>query len=87
MKYFGNIDMVFYGDLYQSQLIQYSLIFEQPTMNIQRITYDFWKDNVRCYELHMKMCQTNEDFMAILNRMHTHIQKINDLAYINMNFI
>jgi hypothetical protein len=31
-KYFGNIDMIFCGDLYQAQPIQDSLIFEQPTL-------------------------------------------------------
>ena len=34
MKYFGNIDMIFCGDLYQAEIIQDSLIFEQPTVNI-----------------------------------------------------
>jgi hypothetical protein len=34
-KYFGNIDMIFCGDLYQAQPIQDSLIFEQPTVNMQ----------------------------------------------------
>jgi hypothetical protein len=38
--------MVFCGDLYQAQPIHDSLIFEQPTMNMQTITYDFWKDNI-----------------------------------------
>ena len=46
-KYFGNIDMIFCGDLYQAQPIQDSLIFEQPTMNKQVITYEFWKENVK----------------------------------------
>jgi hypothetical protein len=45
-KYFGNIDMVFCGDLYQAQPIHDSLIFEHPTMNMQRITYDFWRDSM-----------------------------------------
>jgi exonuclease III len=84
-KYFGNIDMIFCGDLYQAQPIQDSLIFEQPTMNMQTITYDFWKDNVKCYELHTTMRQTDEKFIAILNRMRTNSQTSNDLSYINTN--
>jgi hypothetical protein len=40
-KYFGNIDMIFYGDLYQAQPIQDSLIFEQPTVNMQTMMHDF----------------------------------------------
>jgi exonuclease III len=84
-KYFGNIDVVFCGDLYQAQPIQDSLIFEKPTMDMQTVTYDFWKDNVKCYELQTTMRQTNEKFIAILNRMRTNSQTSNDLTYINMN--
>jgi hypothetical protein len=40
-KYFGNIDMILCGDLYQAQPIQDSLIFEQPTVNMQTMTHDF----------------------------------------------
>jgi hypothetical protein len=84
-KYFGNIDVVFCGDFYQAQPIQDSLIFEKPTMDMQTVTYDFWKDNVMCYELQTTMRQTNEKFIAILNRMRTNSQTSNDLTYINMN--
>ena len=68
-KYFGNIDMIFCGDFYQTQPIQDSLIFEQPTINNQTITHDFWKDNVKCFQLHMTMRQTNKRFISVLNRM------------------
>jgi hypothetical protein len=40
-KYFGNIDMILCGDLYQVQPIQDSLIFEQPMVNMQTMTHDF----------------------------------------------
>ena len=33
-KYFGNLDMILCGDLYQAQPIQDSLIFEQPMVNM-----------------------------------------------------
>jgi len=49
-KYFGNIDIIFCGDLYQAQPIQDSLIFEQPTIRKQRITYDLWQEHVKYYE-------------------------------------
>jgi hypothetical protein len=54
-KYFGNIDMIFCGDLYQTQPVQYSLIFEQPTVNMQIVTCEFWKDNIKYFELHTTM--------------------------------
>ena len=54
-KYFGNLDMVLCVDLYQAQPIQYSLIFEQPMVNMQSMMHDFWKDNIKCFELHTIM--------------------------------
>jgi hypothetical protein len=82
-KYFGNIDMVFCGDFYQAQPIQDSLIFEQPMINMQTTTHDFWKDNIKCFELHTTMRQKNGYFIAILNRMWKNNQTRDDLAYIN----
>jgi hypothetical protein len=79
--------MVFFGDIYQAQPIHDSLIFEHPTMNMQKITYDFWKDSVKFYELHTTMRQTNEKFIVILNRMQTNRQTREYVEYINMNCI
>jgi hypothetical protein len=55
MKYFGNIDMIFCGDLYQAQPIQDSLIFEQPMVNMEIVSHDFWRDNIKFFELHTTM--------------------------------
>jgi hypothetical protein len=82
-KYFGNDDMVFYGGLYQEQPIQYSLIFDQPMVNMQTMTCEFWKDNIKCLELHTTMHQSNEKSIAILNRMQKNNQTCDDLTYIN----
>ena len=83
-KYFGNIDMILCGDLYQTQPIQDSLIFEQPTVNMEIVTHDFWRDNIKCFELHTTMRQIDETFIAILNRMRTKSQTYDDLTYINL---
>jgi hypothetical protein len=82
-KYFGNIDMIFFGDLYQARPIQDSLIFEQPTVNMKTVTHDFCRDNIKFFELHTTMRQTDETFIAILNRMQTNNQTYDDLTYIN----
>ena len=79
--------MIFCGDFYQAQPIQDSLIFEQPLMNMQTITHDFWKYNIKCYELHTIMRQKDEKFISILNRMRTNNQTSDDLAYLNRNCI
>ena len=84
MKYFGNIDMIFCGDLYQAQPIQDSLIFEQPTVNMKIVTHEFWRDNIKCFELHTTIRQTDETFIAILNRMQTNNQTYDDLTYMNL---
>jgi hypothetical protein len=86
-KYFGNIDMIFCGDLYQAHPIQDSLIFEQPTINMETLTHEFWRDNIKCFELHTTMRQTDETFIAILNRMHTNTQTYDDLTYIYSRFL
>jgi hypothetical protein len=39
--YFGNVDMIFSGDLYQAQPVRDSLIFENPKVNKNKIPYDF----------------------------------------------
>jgi hypothetical protein len=82
-KYFGDIDMILCGDLYQAQPIQDSLIFEQPTVNMKILMHDFWKNNIKCFELHTTMRQTNETFIAILNRMRKNNQTCDELTYIN----
>ena len=86
-KYFGNIDIIFCGHLCQAQPIQDSLIFEQPAIRRQPITCDFWQEHVKYYEFHIEMRQTNEIFIAILNRMRTHNQTEDDLNYLNRNCI
>jgi hypothetical protein len=83
-KYFGNIDMILCGDLYQAQPIQEYLIFEQPTVNMETSTHDFWRDDIKFFELHTTMRQTDETFIAILNRMHTNNQTHDDLTHINL---
>jgi hypothetical protein len=83
-KYFGNIDMIFCGNLYQAQPIQDGLIFEQPIGNMETMTREFWRDNIKFFELHTTMRQIDETFIAILNRMHTNNQPYDDLTCINL---
>jgi hypothetical protein len=63
--------------------MQDSLIFEQPIVNMETITHEFWRDNIKCFELHTTMRQTDETFIAILNRMCTNNQTYDELTYIN----
>jgi hypothetical protein len=69
ISYIGNVYLIFYGNLYQTQPIKYSLIFEEPILNKQKIPYTFWHDEVKCYEVHTTMQQKDIDFVIILNKM------------------
>jgi hypothetical protein len=51
--------------------------------NMKIVMHDFWKDNIKCFELHTTMRHTNETFIAILNRMRANNQTCDDLKYIN----
>jgi hypothetical protein len=51
---------------------------------METMTHDFWRDNIKCFELHTIMHQTDETFIAILNRMRTNNQTYDDLTYINL---
>ena len=54
-------------------------------MNKQVIAYEFRKKNVKCYELHTTMRQTDENFISTLNRIRTNNRTKDDLAYLNRN--
>ena len=81
--YFGGIDIIFCGDLYQAQPIKDSFIFEEPTINNHKTSYSFWQDEVKCYQLHITMRQKNIDFIRILNKMRLNKQSDEDIEYIN----
>jgi hypothetical protein len=68
-KYFGNIDMVLCGDCYQEKLVQDSLFFYHPMINMKTSAYDFWKQNIKLYELQTTMRDRDEKIIAILNKM------------------
>ena len=82
-KPFGNIDIIFYGDLYQTQPVCDSWIFEQPTINNDKIPYTFWFDHVLSYELQTMVRQTNAQFISILNHARISQQTDEDIAYLN----
>ena len=48
---FGNLDVIFFGDLFQVQPVHDSCIFEQPIFQQQTFPYTFWLDTTKFYEL------------------------------------
>ena len=81
--YFGNVDIIFSGDLYQAQPIKDSLIFKSPILNKHKLSYNFWQEKVKCYNFHLTMRQKGEDFIKILNKMRLNEQSVDDIEYIN----
>ena len=61
--YFGNLDTIFCGDLYQAQLVLDSIVFETKPIDRDLLPYNFWKDNVKCYTLHVTICQQDKKFI------------------------
>ena len=80
---FGNVDPIFYGDFYQAGPIHDSLIFEHPKLHGQKIPYTFWRDNVKCFQLHQVMRQKYYTFISILNRIRKNCQTELDIAWLN----
>ena len=81
---FENVNIIFCGDFYQAQLVCDNWIFEDPTINGEKIPHRFWLENVLCFKLQTIVRQTHQQFISILN--HTRIGKQNDkdLSYLNM---
>ena len=77
--------MIFSGDLYQTNPVRDSLIFENPKINKNTIPYDFWPEKIKCYQFHTAMRQKDPLFIDVLNRMRLNMQTDQDIAYVNNN--
>jgi hypothetical protein len=66
-----------------AQPVKDSLIFEKPMLNKEKLSYTFWREKVKCYELHMSMRQRDKDFITVLNKMRLNEQSNDDIEYIN----
>ena len=77
------LKLFFCGDIFQEQPIHDYWIFEQPKFKSIAIPYNFWQDNVKCFELKQVMRQENKDFVSILNIISTCSQTKVDILYLN----
>ena len=82
-KPFGNTDIIFCNNLYQLQPICDALVFEQPTINNEKLPYTFWLDNMLNFQLNIVIRQRDEQFISILNHIRNSQQTDQDLAYMN----
>jgi hypothetical protein len=71
---FGNVDLIFPRDMYQTQPIRDSMIFEEQVIKEKKIHTHFWQDEVKCYELQTTICQKDIDIIRNLNKMRLNEQ-------------
>jgi hypothetical protein len=55
------------SDFYKVQLICNAKVFKINMNNIDNLTPIFWMEKIKCYELKQIMCQSDEQFINILN--------------------
>lgn len=80
---FGNLDIILCGDLCQEKLVRNCWIFEQTHIKGTRAPYNFWKENVKIYELNQVLRQDNKEFVSILNIIKTCSHIDGHLAFLN----
>lgn len=81
---FGDVDIIFFGELYEAQHVHDVWIFEERIINNEKIPH-IWLDNVTCFKLHIVVRQTNQHFISILN--HARDSKQTDLGILYLNKI
>jgi hypothetical protein len=81
---FENIDIFFCGDLHKSQPMKDSWIFEEPSFFHEKILqHNFYKDDVKHFEIKQGMRQEKFFFISILTRIITCSQTKDDIIYLN----
>jgi len=73
------------GDFYQTPLVKDCWIFYSLNDSINALAPNFWKNNVKCYELTLVMQQTNTKFIKTLNKFCTYTKTFKNIQYINSN--
>jgi len=83
MKFFGNLDVIITCDVYQVQPICDARIFRINMNNIDSLATNFWMEKIKCYELKQVMCQSDEQFINILNQFRIATQSQFDIDIIS----
>jgi hypothetical protein len=61
---FGNFGFIIMGDI---QHVCDVGVFKTNIDNIDGLPPNFWMEKIKCYELNQVMCQSDEEFINILN--------------------
>jgi len=73
-KFFGNLDVIIIRDFVQVKLVCDVGVFKTNTINIDSLAPNFWMEKIKCHELKQAMCQSDEQFINILNKFQTTTQ-------------
>jgi hypothetical protein len=66
--FFGNMDVIITSDLYQTPLVENNWVFQRKFDSIDVLAINFWLDCIHCFELTQVMCQTDDQFIEVINR-------------------
>jgi hypothetical protein len=69
--FFGNMDVILIGDLYQAPHVRDNWVFQRKFDNIDALVIHFWLDCIHCFEPTQVMCQTDDQFIEVLNKFLT----------------
>ncbi len=64
---FGNLEEIITSDFYKVQPIHDVRVFKIIMNNIDNLAPNFWMEKIKCYELKQVTCQSDEQFINILN--------------------
>jgi len=74
------------GDFYQTPCVKCCWVFSSLNDNINALAPNFWKNNVKCYELTLIIRQTNTQLIKTLNISYLHTNFRKHSSYINSNW-
>ncbi len=66
-KFFGNLYVIIIGDFYQVQFVRDAGFFKINMNNNDSLAPNFWIEKIKRYELEQILCQSDEQFINILN--------------------
>ncbi len=66
--FYGNMDVIITGDLYQAPHVQDNWVFQRKFDSIDAIAINFWLNRIHCFEFTQVMRQTDDQVIEVLNK-------------------
>jgi hypothetical protein len=84
-EFFNGLDVIMPGDLYQTPPVKDCWVFSSLNDIVNALAPNFWKNNIKCYELTLVMQQTDTQFIKVLSKFCTWTQTLENIQCINSN--